>query len=373
MHQPDKKKVRHLSKFSQLILLSDEAHIISSCDSIFTTKELENIAVTTWFPFLESIFDYLMQLTLKSPEVKFSKIETPISQLPGIYDFNFSKILIDEQELLLWTIYDYTNLYEDFKNYQQRKNEYEILREILEMRHKNLRSLEDINTEQNIVLEDFDHIQLHYFNNLKSALQSPVNALDGFTFLLSGSLHKSRISYLEALKNSISDIQRIIEDLEDLREFKKAPGFYSKQPVSVDPKKLVTQVVFWVKEKSLTPLSIKIDLSKDIPPAIFCNELILSQILFGLINNILRVHPTSHLHIGVKAVNIKKSSVRLRFQITEYLGREHINLPKADMNTFVLSFSVLKQLIDLHKGNIAVEKDPKSMEISITCDLEFTF
>ena len=138
MRQLDKNKVRHLSKFSQLILLNVDAYIVSSCNSIFPTHELIDTPVNSWFPFLESIFDYLYQLQANSSEVKFSKIETPIRQLPGIYDFTFSKVIIDQEELLLWAIYDYTELYEDFKHYQQKKNEFEILMETLERRSRNL-------------------------------------------------------------------------------------------------------------------------------------------------------------------------------------------------------------------------------------------
>ena len=83
-------QIKHLSKYSQLILLDTDAYIRSSCNSIFSTHSLPSGAVTQWFPFLESIFPELLGLQPEDPELRFVKIETPVAEMPGIYDFSFS-------------------------------------------------------------------------------------------------------------------------------------------------------------------------------------------------------------------------------------------------------------------------------------------
>jgi hypothetical protein len=40
------------------------------------------------------------------------------------------------------------------------------------------------------IIESLDHLQLTYFNKIKSALLAPINALDGITFLLAEALEK---------------------------------------------------------------------------------------------------------------------------------------------------------------------------------------
>jgi hypothetical protein len=109
-----------------------EGHVRQSCDSIFNVSDLGALTVDKWFPFVESIFPSLVQLQPNSPELIFSKVEKPAQFLSGYYDFTFSKIANeDDEEFIFWEIYDYTPLYEDFRNYQQKRNELEIQRQIL--------------------------------------------------------------------------------------------------------------------------------------------------------------------------------------------------------------------------------------------------
>lgn len=208
-----KSQIRHRSKFSQLILLNDQAIIMSSCDSIFNTQAFKNSPVTAWFPFIESIFDTIWPIITSQSNITFNKIQIPIPELPGLYDFTFSK-KIANQELILWSFYDFTDLYEDLKQFQQRKNELEIHRETLERRHKTISQANDINIQQNIIIESLDHLQLTYFNKIKSALLAPVNALVGITFLLAGALENKNTQYIQQLRVVLKRLNLTLDELE---------------------------------------------------------------------------------------------------------------------------------------------------------------
>ena len=114
-----------LAKFCQVLFIKKSGDLSDSCDSIFDTSTLKNKLVSEWFPFMESIFPTLLTLTKDSPDLLFSKVEMPASFLNGYYDFTFSVSVIDGREYILWELYDFTSLYEDFRNYQQKRNELE--------------------------------------------------------------------------------------------------------------------------------------------------------------------------------------------------------------------------------------------------------
>lgn len=125
-------KENNLNKISQVLLLDFSGLVVQSCDSIFDTHNYRRKSIKDDIPFLESIFDVIKSHVIGSPEILFSKIESPSKILQGFYDFTFCKLIIDNQSFILWKIYDFTRLYKDLINYQQRHNETEIKRQLEE-------------------------------------------------------------------------------------------------------------------------------------------------------------------------------------------------------------------------------------------------
>ncbi len=358
MQQLRKFQLRHRSKFSQLILLDDQARITTSCNSIFDTQPLLDQPVTCSFPFLESIFKNIWSIRPSDANVFFSKIETPIPELPGIYDFTFSKINIEGKELLLWAIYDYTDLYEDFKQFQQRKNELEIHRETLERRYQSLRQQVDIEDQQNIIIENLDHLQLTYFNKLKSALITPVNVLDGLTFFLTNSADKTKKPYLDRLKSTLKQLTGVLEELEafDIRPLNSD----SFQSFYIDNLKDDIKHHF---EKKATQIEIK---AEEIPDAIQGNYLYLLQVVLGILNNALSLHPQSRFELSIHKLDTSNlEQIKLHFHIKEYLHNQTIFHTEEDYASMIYRLSIIKQIIDLQHGSIQVEKNPKELSISI--------
>jgi hypothetical protein len=123
-------KAKRLARFNQLILLDDVGNVIQSCDSIFDTTSYLQKSICQDIPFLDSIFDIINKITLNSPELLFSKVQSSFNKLEGVYDFTFSKILIENKIYTLWSIYDFTVLYKDLVDYQQRYNDLEIKKQL---------------------------------------------------------------------------------------------------------------------------------------------------------------------------------------------------------------------------------------------------
>jgi len=294
-------------------------------------------------------------------------VETPLPDLPGTYDFSFSKVNLKEEELLLWCIYDYTDLYEDLRQFQQRKNELEIHRETLERRHKALDTKEDITMQQNIIIESLDHLQLTYFNKIKSALLAPVNALDGITFLLTQALENKNKKYTQQLRGAIRQLDLILDDLENVNVH-KVPDFtqqdFSLLSLCIEAADLVKQ------NNPSTELSFSIE--ENIPKSIKGNYLYLKQVLFGILGNAIKLHPDSNFEIKISTLNQHKDQIHLSFQVIEFLSQKTRLLSKEDYTIMIYRLSIIKQLLDLQKGNLQVNKDQKNLSITINFDLEYS-
>ncbi|NJN77397.1 MAG: hypothetical protein HC803_02955 [Saprospiraceae bacterium] len=125
-------KAKRLAHFNQLILLDKTGKVSQSCNSIFDTSNYLEKSIRQDIPFLDSIFDIIKDSKIDSSEILFSKVQSPFQQLMGVYDFTFSQIRIEEQEYILWSIYDFTALYKDLVDYQQRYNDAEIRKQLHE-------------------------------------------------------------------------------------------------------------------------------------------------------------------------------------------------------------------------------------------------
>lgn len=366
MQQPRKSHFRHRSKFNQLILLNQQSLIVSSCDSIFNTVPFKDKPTIEWFPFMESIYPEIWKMVSKQSNLSFNKMETPIPELPGTYDFSFSKMRIEGEDLILWCIYDYTDLYEDFKQFQQRKNELEIHRETLEHRHQVFKNKEDIKIQQNIIIESLDHLQLTYFNKIKSALLAPINALDGITHLLSGALKNTNQNYIQQLRITLKQLTFILNELEDDR-LGSLPDF-SMQTFNLSD--LCQETTAFVQQKQ-EHIQLSFSIDKSIPKTITGNFLYLKQTLQGILGNAADLHPNSTFK--VKVSKSKNPKNKLQFEVIEFLNDRTIILSEQDYSALIYRLSIVKQLLDLQKGNIYVDKNPKDLSITIRFDVDFSY
>jgi hypothetical protein len=357
-------KLRHRSKFSQLLLLDEQANVISSCDSIFSAHQFSENHLVKSFPFLESILPSLRKLPVGS-DVHFSKIQTPLDVLPGIYDFSFHKIQIEDYGHILWGIYDYSDLYEDYKQFQQRKNELEMHRELLERRHRNLRNKEELGLQQNIILEHLDHIQLTYFNRIKTALLAPINPLDGLVFLIGSKVNRSKKKYLPQLKNTLDQLQMIIREFPVHQDVNSANenDYYSLVQTFADLKHFLSL-------KLGCSVQLEVTIAANIPEKIKGDSQDLLQILFGMLLNSYSLHPTAVLSINVELTQITNtlSAKNLRITLTEQLNNRPNLLSAEDYQDLLCRLSIVRQLIEAHGGNIQVAKDPKNLSIAIAFD-----
>lgn len=363
-------KTQHLSKFSQLILLNREGHVVASCDSIFSTINLRDKPASNLFPFIESIFDSLLNIEVDHPEVRFSKVETHLDILPGSYDYTFTSVELDGENYILWSIYDYTDLYEDFKQFQQKRNELEIHRQKLEERNKKLKHQTDILAQKNLLLENINTIQNDYFGRIKNALQSPVNALDGLTFILSQKKNAGDNDYISALRATAEHLQSVIAEFEGMSAQDTSMDLLEGEVTEFNLQSLIESVIKLFRENIGDTVKIDIDYAADVPTILFGNPLNLKRVIYSLLLNSHKNDQYSKLGIALSTAEKKDSNYKLQLDIREHLLPESSNgETPLNITELVLRLSVVKKMIELQGGSIAVSSDPVKKNITISCQI----
>jgi len=147
MLNPNTKKNIETKLIQQIILLDDAFRFVKSDDQIFSTASLQSIPVEKWFPFVESIYETIRDINPEKGDVQFLRVESPSEFLPGSYDFSFSKIKLENQDHILWSICDYTDVYTYLTKFQQLKNELDIHRQKIEHRNKQADQINELFTK----------------------------------------------------------------------------------------------------------------------------------------------------------------------------------------------------------------------------------
>ncbi len=375
MQKLEKYKTQKLSQFSQLVILSDAGSIIESCDSIFSTTELKarTQPFIYDFPFLESIYDLLLGLKVNGDELKYSKIESPLEQLPGVYDFTFSRVLLDGREYILWSIFDYTDLYEDFKQYQQKRNELEIHRETLETRNRNLHHQKDLLTQKNMALQNWDEVRKDYYDKVRMALQSPVNALDGLSFILSNVSKGANKDYISALRSAVRHLQDVLTEFEIVSAIDGKNQF--SEIIAFDLRQTIQNTTqSFLKSISAQNFQLDIDIADNLPTKVLGTPKHLQQILHQLLLNAQKFNPISGLQLSIDALKMEEDNWKISFGILEQAANDLLtngDQSSKDATELIFRLSLVKKLIELEGGTIRVEQRTEENGFYILCQMRY--
>ena len=120
----------------QQIVLTEKGEILKSDNILFSIEKIKNHFVRDYFPFIDSIFDTLLTMHPKDPDLLFECIATKHHFLPGYYDYHFSKKLINKEYFIIWTIIDRTVFYHSKREKQQEQVEGLLNKRKLQKRRK---------------------------------------------------------------------------------------------------------------------------------------------------------------------------------------------------------------------------------------------
>ena len=113
-----------MSDRKQTMTMNAEGELLTSCDSIFPSIALTSNNLRNQFPFLDSVYDELLENLEVGQVVNFPKVETKHPFLSGYYDYSFRLIRIHKnQRGIQWEVIDATEEYNVLKEKQQSDHE----------------------------------------------------------------------------------------------------------------------------------------------------------------------------------------------------------------------------------------------------------
>ncbi|MGK0389915.1 MAG: hypothetical protein ACI94Y_002660 [Maribacter sp.] len=343
-----------LAHFCQVILIEKDGNVVESCDSIFNTSTLTQYSVSEWFPFIESVFYSLEHLKVGDAKLLFSKVEEPAPFLQGYYDFSFSRIEMKGKEYILWELFDYTTLYEDFKKYQQKRNELEIQRQLFEIENKKLKSKDEIH-ERHRINASFDKKNLTPYNALQMALE----AIQSFPF------KDESGKPLDSLESISTHLEHIIQELPE-KETDLGVGESRKdREFSLD--NLLYDAIPYISTKNIDVVEASV--AEDLPNRLFGNPLDLKRIIVGLAHNTSHFYEKCSLKILLYLEDMTPDSCIVGIKVETIEGLDK----NPDIINILLRLTILKRIVELHQGKIKMEIATDKFGSKITCHIPFLF
>lgn len=370
-------KIKRIEKSSQFILLDESGAFVDSCNSLFSTNTLRSTEVKFWAPFIESVFDSILQLEVGSPELYFSKVQSPSDQLLGFYDFSFSKIELEGKKHLLWIIYDYTSVYKEFFAYQQNRNELILKNERISVIQRVLQSQRDVLSKRNRELEKISEVKRKYYETISNGIKTPLNAINGISHMLSKKIKdKDTIEYISAIEKSLNQMKDLVEELIILTNVDENVDF---ENVEFDICDLLNEISTRFEKMAFdNDIMLNISVHSDIPKELYGNYIYLKHIMNGLIMNTLKLTQNGRINIDFTPIQIENQNrflIEFKVQSSnddslplQFLHNkkgygngtnESVIKDKSIHSEIELRLSIINKFVDLHNGIFEIENSKK--------------
>lgn len=219
--------------------------------------------------------------------------------------------------------------------------------------------------ERNEALETADQLKSEFIANVSYELRTPLNAVIGFAEILSnqyfGDLNPRQLDYSHSILESANQLMTLINDILDLATIEA--GYLMLEPAPVAIHEMLDEVFTLTRERAR---NLEIDLKFSCPPdigTIEADRRRLKQALFNLISNALKFTPAG----GTVTVEAKRTAQALELIVTD----TGIGIPEADQarmfekfergahqSSAGLGLSLVRSLIELHGGSVALESEP---------------
>ena len=113
-----------MSDRKQTITMNSEGELLTSCDTLFSIDTLSTNNMREQFPFLDSVFNDLLENLELGKAISFPRVATKHTFLKGFYDYRFQLIKIHPEAFgIQWELLDSTEYYAALKAKQQSDHE----------------------------------------------------------------------------------------------------------------------------------------------------------------------------------------------------------------------------------------------------------
>lgn len=241
----------------------------------------------------------------------------------------------------------------------------------IDMTHKHL--LETNLLQANEKMKNALKVKDDFVNNISHEIKTPLNAVIGFTNLLSETLLDDvQTEYIDIVKTASSHLLNLINNILDLSTIESKSLILESLPVNFS--KIVTEIVKNLKPAaSIKGVQILIHFDRNLPTKVLGDELRLTQLIFNLLDNAIKFTDRGFIKLFCKLINGSDPTKRyFAFSITD----TGIGIPKekqanifdrftqAHSTTHKLyggtgvGLSITKDIIELYGGKIEMFSEP---------------
>jgi serine phosphatase RsbU (regulator of sigma subunit) len=136
----------------QYILLTEQGNILASNNSFLSLSEHIGELIGNFISFLEIVEGIAMSLTSEAPQCHFPRMENPVGDREGIFDYTIKKIFLKNETLVLCVIYDNTQYGEYLFEVQAQRNKAMIAKEITDLKMENAVLAEEVAQRTNEII-----------------------------------------------------------------------------------------------------------------------------------------------------------------------------------------------------------------------------
>jgi len=154
-------KIDQLNKKSQFVTFTIDGLVIDSCHTLIDLSKYKQTSFFEDFPIIENLKSKLNDMKIGDEAIVIPRIENNFNGEELFHDFKFCRLKIDNEEVLLWVIYDYTEHYKYLIKVQQERNEAIVKNEYLLVENeinKLDKSISSLKTENNFKTLVFSNI-----------------------------------------------------------------------------------------------------------------------------------------------------------------------------------------------------------------------
>jgi len=155
--------------------------------------------------------------------------------------------------------------------------------------------------------EEANRLKGVFLANISHEIRTPINAILGFSDLLSDELkNTAHQQYIEAIKASSKTLLNLINDLLDLSKIEAGKMNISYSETNIPAIFLEIENIFSIKLRE-KKLEYKCSIDPLMPTDIWFDELRLKQILLNLIGNAIKFTDRGKVEVSVNAFNIRQT------------------------------------------------------------------
>lgn len=298
-------------------------------------------------PFFESIEEILLQ---NPNEIQtYPCVHLGLDEEEFICDIN---ITVEEHQLTV-VVLDYTDAYLNLNEIAQERNESVINSQLLILKNQQLEKEKEFKNK--------------FLANISHEIRSPLNAIVGFSELLSNtSLSMEQSELLQVIHKANDQLTAIINDMLDIAKIEMGEIHIKKEEFSL--KDLILQLTkIYSKKAENKFLTFKVDYDESIREKIIGDQVRVQQILENLIQNAIKYTVSGHVILKVEKSFSRANKLGINFKIED----TGAGIPEDKINQIFDSFfqlannaknkgtglglTITKNLIEILDGKITVE------------------